>query len=177
MGRLDADDLGSTDPGSGTAPPSADAPPTRVGDLDGDGRLDRHERIELLKEAAIQAEYATGRHEETEAQAKRHVAIRIGTIVVGFIVLIAGLAMLVLPGQGIITVIIGLTILSRELPWAERMLEYAKKKAKVDELKHQPVWVKAIAWGFTILAIGASAWYLFVAEPRPALADVLPWNW
>ncbi|MEZ5138654.1 MAG: PGPGW domain-containing protein [Acidimicrobiales bacterium] len=152
-------------------------PAPRHGDLDGDGHLDRHERIELLKEAAIQAEYATGRHEETEEEAKRHIAIRIGTIVVGFIVLIAGLAMLVLPGQGIITVIIGLTILSRELPWAERMLEYAKKKAKVDELKQQPVWVKAIAWGFTGLAIAASAWYVFLADPKPELAQILPWNW
>jgi len=134
-------------------------------------------RMELLREAAIQAEYATGAHEETEEEARRHVIIRVGTIAVGFIVLIAGLAMLVLPGQGIITVIIGLTILARELPWAERMLEYAKKKAKLDELKHQPAWVKAVAWGFTALAVGASAWWLWVADPRPQLADALPWNW
>ncbi|MCB1038989.1 MAG: PGPGW domain-containing protein, partial [Acidimicrobiales bacterium] len=87
------------------------------------------------------------------------------------------LAMLVLPGQGIITVIIGLTILARELPWAARMLEYAKRKAKVDELKQQPIWVKAVAWGFTALAIAASGWYLFLADPKPTLADVLPWNW
>jgi uncharacterized protein (TIGR02611 family) len=138
---------------------------------------ERAERRALLREAAIQAEYATGRQEETEEEARRHVVIRVGTIVVGFVILIAGLAMLVLPGQGIITVIIGLTILARELPWAERMLEYAKKKAKLDELKHQPVWVKAVAWGFTILAIAASAWYLFMADPKPALAEILPWNW
>jgi uncharacterized protein (TIGR02611 family) len=134
-------------------------------------------RRERLREAAIQAEYATGVQEDTEEQARRHVLIRVGTIAVGFIVLIAGLAMLVLPGQGIITVIIGLTILARELPWAERMLEYAKKKAKLDELKHQPWWVKGIAWGFTALAIAASIWYLFVAEPKPVLAEALPWNW
>ena len=134
-------------------------------------------RFERLREAAIQAEYATGTQEETEEQARRHVVIRVGTIIVGFVVLLAGLAMLVLPGQGIITVIIGLTILARELPWAERMLEYAKKKAKLDELKHQPVWVKATAWGFTAIAIGASIWWFFLADPQPALADVLPWNW
>ncbi|MCB1030608.1 MAG: PGPGW domain-containing protein [Acidimicrobiales bacterium] len=147
------------------------------GDLDGDGRIDAHERFELLRDAAIQAEFDTGIREETEAAAKRHVLMRIGTIVVGFIVLIAGLAMLVLPGQGIITVIIGLTILARELPWAERMLEYAKRKAKVDELKQQPVWVKAVAWGFTVVAIAVSAWYMFIADPKPALAEILPWNW
>ncbi len=134
-------------------------------------------RRERLREAAIQAEYATGAREETEEEARRHVVIRVGTIVVGFLVLIAGLAMLVLPGQGIITVIIGLTILARELPWAERMLEYAKKKARVDELKQQPVWVKGVAWGFTALAIGASVWWMFLADPQPALGEALPWNW
>ena len=134
-------------------------------------------RRERLREAAIQAEYATGVHEETEEQARRHVLIRVGTIVIGFIVLIAGLVMLVLPGQGIITVIIGLTILARELPWAERVLEYAKKKARLDELKHQPLWVKGIAWGFTALAIAASVWYLFLADPKPEITAALPWNW
>ena len=134
-------------------------------------------RRERIREAAIQAEYATGVHEDTEEQARRHVLIRVGTIVIGFLVLIAGLAMLVLPGQGIITVIIGLTILARELPWAERMLGYAKKKAKIDELKEQPLWVKGVAWGFTALAIAASVWWMFFADPKPALTEALPWNW
>lgn len=134
-------------------------------------------RRERFREAAIQAEYDTGVHEDTEEEARRHVIIRVGTIVVGFLVLIAGLAMLVLPGQGIITVIIGLTILARELPWAERMLEYAKKKDKVDEIKQQPLWVKGIAWGFTALAIVASVWWMFLADPKPELAAALPWNW
>jgi uncharacterized protein (TIGR02611 family) len=131
-------------------------------------------RLDLLREAAIQAEYATGRHEETEAKAKRHVVLRLATIAVGFVVLIAGLAMLVLPGQGILTVIAGLAILSRELPWAERLLEYARKRAKLDELKQQPVWVKAVVWGFTLVVVAISAWWMFLADPRPALADVLP---
>jgi uncharacterized protein (TIGR02611 family) len=134
-------------------------------------------RRERLREAAIEAEYATGTHEETEEEARRHVIIRVGTIVVGFLVLVAGLAMLVLPGQGIITVIIGLTILARELPWAERMLEYAKKKARVDELKDQPLWVKGVAWGFTVLAVVASVWWMFLADPKPELTAALPWNW
>ena len=50
--------------------PTAAEPGLR-GDLDGDGHLDAHERFHLLRDAAIEAEYATGRHEETEAEAKR----------------------------------------------------------------------------------------------------------
>lgn len=161
------------------APDDAAAPePTgHRGDLDGDGRLDARERLGVLKEAAIQAEYATGRREETEEEAKRHVVVRLGTIIVGFIVLFGGLAMMVLPGPGIIGIIAGLGILSRELTWAERMLEYAKEKARVDELKEQPTWVKAGAWAITIGAIAASGWYLFLADPKPELTAALPWNW
>jgi uncharacterized protein (TIGR02611 family) len=168
----------TSEPAAGPDPVAGPQPVEgRPGDLDGDGHLDRHERLALLREAAIAAEYATGEQEETEEQARRHVVIRVGTIVVGFVVLIAGLAMLVLPGQGILTVIAGLAILSRELPWAERVLEYAKKRAKLDELKEQPVWVKAAVWGCTIAAIAASAWWMFLADPRPELAGLLPWNW
>ncbi len=134
-------------------------------------------RREQLREAAIQAEYATGRHEDTEEEAKRHVLIRLGTIVVGFIVLIAGLAMMILPGPGVVGILAGLGILSRELVWAERMIEYVQKKAKIDELKEQPRWVQATAWAFTIAAIGVSAWYVFFADPKPELTAALPWNW
>ena len=134
-------------------------------------------RRERLREAAIQAEYATGVQEETEEEARRHVVIRVGTIIVGFIVLLGGLAMMILPGPGIVGVLAGLGILSRELVWAERMIEYVQKKAKIDELKEQPVWVKGLAWGFTGLAIAASVWWMFFADPKPAVAEALPWNW
>ena len=64
----------------------------------------------------------------------------------GFVVLLAGLAALVLPGPGLVLIIVGLGILAQELPWAERMLEYAKKKAKIDELKQQPAWIRVAVW-------------------------------
>src|SRR5262245_47803259 len=100
-------------------------------------------RLDLLKEAALQAEYATGEREDTEEQAKRNILLRVATIVVGFIVLFAGLAMMVLPGPGVVAILAGLGILSRELAWAERMIEYVKRRAKVEELKTQPAWVQA----------------------------------
>ncbi|MGN6694370.1 MAG: PGPGW domain-containing protein [Aquihabitans sp.] len=152
-------------------------PSGRYGDLDGDGRLDARERFGVLKEAAIQAEYATGRREDTEEEAKRHVILRVGTILIGFVVLFGGLAMMILPGPGILGIIAGLGILSRELTWAERLLEAAKEKARVDELKEQPRWVKVGAWMITIGAVAASLWYMFLADPKPELSEALPWNW
>lgn len=169
-----AEDRADFDDGKADAP---GATPHRRGDLDGDGHLDARERLGVLKDAAIQAEYATGRHEETEAEAKRHVVLRLATIVVGFIVLLGGVAMMILPGPGILGIIAGLGILSRELVWAEKMLDYAKEKARVDELKEQPRWVQGVTWAITIGAVGASLWYVFIADPKPELAAALPWNW
>ena len=74
---------------------------------------------------------------DSTAELPKTVAIRhtrrivvgvIGTTLVG-----AGLALLVLPGPGILVVLAGLTVLSWEFKWAKRML--LKLKAKIRELK------------------------------------------
>jgi putative transmembrane protein PGPGW len=54
---------------------------------------------------------------------------RIAVTIVGFAVLLAGVAMLVLPGPGIVVIIAGLAILATEYVWAERMLAEAKRRA------------------------------------------------
>lgn len=120
------------------------------------------ERMDRLEEAAIQAEYATGREEATEEKARRNVFLRIGTIVVGFTVLLGGVAMMILPGPGILGILAGLGILSRELSWAERWMEAVKKRAKIEELKEQPKWVQVLTWTITAVAVIGSLVYFFV---------------
>jgi uncharacterized protein (TIGR02611 family) len=60
---------------------------------------------------------------------ERHLArsrlYRLVFAVVGFTVLLAGIAMLVLPGPGLLVIVVGLTLLALEFAWAERMLERA----------------------------------------------------
>ena len=64
-----------------------------------------------------------------EAQRARHrdrpLAVRILYIVVGFTLLGAGVAMLVLPGPAFVVIPVGLAILSLEFAWAERLLHHA----------------------------------------------------
>jgi uncharacterized protein (TIGR02611 family) len=55
-------------------------------------------------------------------------AKRLARIIGGFVLLIAGAAMLVLPGPGIITIALGLAVLARDFEWARRMLDRLKKK-------------------------------------------------
>ena len=49
----------------------------------------------------------------------------------GSTVLIAGIAMLVLPGPGLVVIIAGLAILATEFAWAERRLHQARGHAEV----------------------------------------------
>jgi cation:H+ antiporter len=139
------------------APPDAEAAgPTRYRDLSSP------DRRKLLHDAAVNAEIATGTQEKTVDRARRNVVVRLATIVAGFALLIAGIVMMILPGPGVAAIIVGLGLLARELTWAERLLEYVKKRAKIEELKTQPAWIRVVMWIGTIAAAGGSLYYVFV---------------
>ena len=87
---------------------------------------------ERLVEAAIAAELATGRREETTEEARRHVLIRIGRMGAGAALVLLGIAMTVLPGPGLLTVAAGLLLLSRDFPWAARMLDRVRARLSQD---------------------------------------------
>jgi uncharacterized protein (TIGR02611 family) len=55
---------------------------------------------------------------------------RIAVTIGGFAVLLAGVALLVLPGPGWLLIFLGLGILATEYVWAQRMLTYARQKAE-----------------------------------------------
>jgi tellurite resistance protein TerC len=54
----------------------------------------------------------------------------IATAIVGFTVIAVGVAMLVLPGPGLVTIGLGLLILSAEFAWAKRALDQLKARAQ-----------------------------------------------
>jgi tellurite resistance protein TerC len=56
-------------------------------------------------------------------------AKRVIRIVIGFTVLLAGLAMTVLPGPAIVVIPAGLAILATEFLWARRLLDRIKQGA------------------------------------------------
>ncbi len=56
-------------------------------------------------------------------------AKRIVVLLLGAAVLVAGVLMLVLPGPGIIVIILGFAILATEFAWAERALDRTTSKA------------------------------------------------
>lgn len=115
-----------------------------------------------LRSAALDAEYRTGDRERTEAAAQRNIVVRVAIIVVGVVVLLAGLAMMVLPGPGIVAILVGLGILAQEFTWADRLLKTVRNKTKVDEVANQPAWVQVLLGLVTVAAIAASITYVIV---------------
>ena len=82
---------------------------------------------------------------------------------VGALVVAFGLVTIPLPGPGWLTVIAGLVVLATEFRWAERLLEYTKRRvtAWTEWLGRQPVWVRlgvalltaAFVYGVLVLAL------------------------
>jgi uncharacterized protein (TIGR02611 family) len=54
---------------------------------------------------------------------------RIAVFVVGAALVVGGLALLVLPGPGLLVIVAGLAVLATEFAWAERLLDQAKQQA------------------------------------------------
>jgi len=65
---------------------------------------------------------------KTLGQAKRLIVI-----VIGFTILAAGIAMIVLPGPAVVVIPIGLAILATEFIWARRLLVSVKER--IDRMK------------------------------------------
>lgn len=66
--------------------------------------------------------------------------------VLGGVLLLAGIALLVLPGPGFVLVAAGLAVLATQFEWAKKPLDYAKGKAKegIGEVARKP-WRAAFA--------------------------------
>ena len=56
---------------------------------------------------------------------ERGIVFRVAFAVAGFLVILGGILLLVLPGPGLVVIAIGLGMLALEFAWAERALERA----------------------------------------------------
>lgn len=53
---------------------------------------------------------------------------RIGIAVIGGVVIVLGIAMLILPGPGVLTIVAGLGVLATEFEFARRSLHWCKSR-------------------------------------------------
>jgi uncharacterized protein (TIGR02611 family) len=67
--------------------------------------------------------FIDGIKERRERHRERGRVVRAAVVLAGFVVVLAGLAMIPLPGPGLLVTAAGLAVLALEFVWAERLLE------------------------------------------------------
>ena len=82
---------------------------------------------------------------------------RVGFAIAGFVLVLGGVAMLVLPGPGLVVIALGLGLLALEFDWAERWLErtLVRSEQATDVAREAPLWQKIVAG--ILLAAAAAA--------------------
>lgn len=86
---------------------------------------------------------------------QRNRLVRIAFAAAGFVVLSAGVVMLVTPGPGIPVIVLGLTMLALEFAWAERWLERLLDRAEraVDQVTQASPLRRALVAGVSAVAL------------------------
>ena len=104
---------------------------------------------------------AQRKREQIRGRRSLDLTYRAVVFVVGGLIVLAGLAMLVLPGPGWLVIILGVAVLATEFAWAERLLDRVKgwaeraKDAALDpKRRRRNQWIAGVG----IVAIALSAW-------------------
>lgn len=121
-----------------------------------------HPRWEALREAAIEAEFETGRREDTVEEARSAIHVRLARMTLGSLLLVAGVAMLALPGPGWLTIAGGLAILAKDVAWAERALERVRRRLPADEDGSVSTPVVVLSVIVAVVAVAGSIWWYLV---------------
>jgi hypothetical protein len=97
----------------------------------------------------------------------RAAARRILLEVVGWTLVVAGIAALILPGPGLLMIAGGLVVLSQQYEWAERRVEPIKREALKGAANSVETWPRIVATSAMILLIGAAGVLWFVDPDAP----------
>ena len=111
-----------------------------------------------FEEAAIEAEFETGYREETREEARRGVITRLLRMTSGTFITILGVILMPLPGPGLLVVAIGLGILSRDVAWADRLLQIVRRRLPTDSNGRLPRSSIATMVALALAGIAFSAW-------------------
>jgi len=94
-------------------------------------------------------------------------AKRIGVEAVGWLLIVAGIAALVLPGPGLLMVFGGLAILSQQYEWAERRLAPIKFRALKGAAESVETYPRIVASVGGVLLLVAAGVLWIVSPPAP----------
>ena len=94
---------------------------------------------------------------QRERHRQRPLPVRVLYLVVGFTLLAAGLAMLVLPGPAFVIIPIGLALLSLEFAWAQKLLDRALEQGEIAKRKAAETTATQRILSGVAFALGAGA--------------------
>ena len=78
---------------------------------------------------------------------------RIAIAAVGAVLIVVGIAALVLPGPGLLLILVGLIVLSTEFEWAEKRVDYMRGKALVAAAAGVETWPRIVFSTLSALAV------------------------
>ena len=115
---------------------------------------------EEVVDAAEQAELAA-RPDESPAEVRSHLIFRVARMSLASAILLAGVAMLALPGPGWLVIAAGLALLARDVAWAERLLVGVRRRipgAQPDGSLPRGMWATIIV--MALAGVAASIWFV-----------------
>ena len=89
---------------------------------------------------------------------------RVGLEVVGWLLVVGGIAGLILPGPGLLMIAGGLVLLSQQYEWAERRVEPIKREAMRGAANSVETWPRIVAT-FLMAVLIAAAGVLWWTQP------------
>jgi uncharacterized protein (TIGR02611 family) len=99
-----------------------------------------------------------GVRERRERHRERSRIVRAAVVLAGFVVLLAGLAMIPLPGPGLLVTAVGLAVLALEFVWAERLLERTvDRMTKTSETVKRATRAQQVLLGLLGVLVAAAA--------------------
>lgn len=90
--------------------------------------MDKDELTDRFEQAAVEAEYATGKREDTEGAAKVSIIVRVSRMTLAVALIVLGIILMPLPGPGWLVVAGGFTLLAKDVAWADRVVRLIRKK-------------------------------------------------
>ena len=113
-------------------------------------------------------------------RAREHTATkmiwRAGVLLVGLVLIGAGMAMLVLPGPGWASIFLGLAVLASEYTWANRLLAPVRLQAARAAARARRMTPRERAVGWSVVVVGAAAAALALWWYYNTFGLAVPWG-
>jgi hypothetical protein len=103
-----------------------------------------------------------------------HAFTRLALIVVGWLLVLLGIAALVLPGPGLLLLLAGLVVLSQQYEWAERRVDPLAAKAFEVAKQGVSTWPRIIVSGLAACCVIAAGVVWWIAPEIPEIWIIGP---